>query len=160
MAAALRRSGGHAFQLKANPMKFLLPLALLPLVACEPASAQQHDGSRMIAQLEKADANHDGVVSRNEFTAFRTTQFARIDRNNDGFMTDNDIPAFAKKRIPEEMSIETLKASFDVNKDGRISKVEFVNGPALMFDRVDANKDNVVTQQELEAARAVLETRR
>ena len=113
----------------------------------------------MIAQLEKADANHDGAVSRDEFTAFRATQFERIDRNRDGYMTESDIPGFAKNRIPEEMSIENLKANFDANKDGKVSKLEFVNGPALMFDRVDTNKDNTVTKSELEAARALLEAR-
>ena len=135
-------------------------LALLALAACSPASAQQHDGSRMIAQLEKADTNHDGAVSRNEFTAFRATQFERIDRNRDGYLTESDIPSFAKNRIPEEMSIENLQVTFDVNKDAKVSKQEFVNGPALMFDRVDMNKDNIVTRTELEAARAMLEARR
>jgi Ca2+-binding EF-hand superfamily protein len=153
------RAGGHFFPSKETAMKSVLPLSLLALAACSPASAQQHDGSRMIAQLEKADTNHDGAVSREEFTGFRATQFERIDRNNDGHMTDSDIPAFAKNRIPEEMSIETLKTNFDVNKDGKISKPEFVNGPALMFDRVDTNKDNIVTKAELETARALLEAR-
>ncbi len=140
-------------------MKSVLPLAFLAVVACSSASAQQHDGSRIIAQLEKADANRDGAVSRDEFTTFRATQFQRIDRNNDGYMTDIDMPAFAKNRIPEEMSIETLKANFDVDRDGKVSKPEFVNGPALMFDRVDTNKDNIVNRAELEAARALLEAR-
>lgn len=135
-------------------------LTILLLVACSPADAQQHDGARMIAQLEKADANHDGAVSRQEFTAFRASQFTRLDRNHDGFFTDNDIPAFAKNRIPPELSFDTLKASFDGNNDGKISQAEFVNGPSLMFERVDANQDGLVTEAELNTARAALAARR
>lgn len=134
-------------------IKFL-PAALLLLVACQPANAQQHDGARALAQLEKADTNGDGAVSKQEYTSFRASQFSRVDRNDDGFLTDNDVPSFAKNRIPPEMSMDTLKANFDVNKDGKISRAEFTHGPTAAFDRVDANKDGIATQAEFNAARA------
>ena len=137
----------------------ILPAAFFLLVACQPASAQQHDGARALAQLEKADTNGDGAVSKQEYTSFRTSQFSRIDRNGDGFLTDNDIPAIAKSRIPPEMSMDTLKANFDVNRDGKISRAEFTNGPTIVFDRVDANKDGIATQAEFNAARTAFASR-
>ncbi|OYW18045.1 MAG: hypothetical protein B7Z52_05745, partial [Burkholderiales bacterium 12-64-5] len=114
----------------------LLPAALLALSACAPAQAQDRDGARLIEQIEKADANGDGAISRTEFTAYRSTQFGRLDRNKDGFVTDSDIPAALQKRLPPEMSIDKLKAAFDANGDGKLSQQEFVNGPTAAFDRV------------------------
>lgn len=137
----------------------LIPLVFLSLAACAPAVAQQHDGARLLEQLQKADTNRDGAVSRAEFTAFRASQFTRLDRNNDGFVTDSDIPRFVQNRLPPDMSGDKLQATFDNNKDGKVSQSEFVNGPALMFDRADANGDSIVTSQELETIRAALANR-
>lgn len=137
----------------------LIPLAFLALAACTPAMAQQHGGARLFEQLEKADMNNDGAISRQEFTAFRATQFTRLDRNADGFITDSDIPRFVQNRLPPEMTGDNLRATFDANKDGKVGQAEFVNGPALMFDRADANGDNTVTQAELEVVRAALGSR-
>jgi Ca2+-binding EF-hand superfamily protein len=132
------------------------PAVVLALSACAPAQAQNQDGARMIEQLEKADANGDGAISRPEFTAYRATQFSRLDRSQDGFLTDSDIPGFVQKRLPPEMSIDSLKAAFDANGDGKLSQAEFVNGPTAAFDRVDTNHDDTVTRQELDMARTVL----
>lgn len=138
----------------------LVPLVLLSLAACGPAMAQQRDGGRMLEQLEKADANGDGAVSRQEFTSFRAAQFTRMDRNGDGFITDTDIPRFVQNRLPPEMSGDNMRATFDANKDGKVSQSEFVNGPSLVFDRTDTNGDGAVARTELEAARAALAARR
>lgn len=141
----------------------IFPLVLAPvglmLAACGSANAQQHDGSRIIQQLEKADANKDGSVSRAEFTAFRETQFTRMDRNKDGVVTASDIPRRAAKRMPEGLSIDQLVKQLDANGDGKISQQEFVTGPTPAFDRVDANQDSVVTKAELDAARAIFSAR-
>jgi uncharacterized low-complexity protein len=39
-------------------------------------------------------------------------------------------------------------AMLDANKDGKISKDEFVNGHAAMFDALDTNKDGALDQAE------------
>lgn len=146
---------------KDNPMiQRLLPFAMFALVACAPAQAQNPDGARLIEQIEKADANGDGAVSRSEFTAYRTTQFSRLDRNSDGFITDGDIPGFVQKRLPPDMSYDSLKTRFDTNGDGKISKTEYVNGPTTAFDRVDANGDDLVTRAEIDQARAMIASMR
>ena len=137
----------------------IIPLAFLSLAACAPALAQQHDGTRMLDQMEKADANGDGAVSRTEFTAFRASQFGRLDRNKDGFITDSDIPKMVQSRLPAEMSGDKLRASFDANKDGKVSEAEFVNGPSVLFDRADTNGDNMVSKAELNAMRTALANR-
>ena len=41
----------------------------------------------------------------------------------------------------------------DANKDGAITKAEFMAGPLAMFDKADTNKDGFVTADEMKAAR-------
>lgn len=41
----------------------------------------------------------------------------------------------------------------DANKDGTVTKAEFMAGPLAMFDKADTNKDGFVTADELKAAR-------
>ncbi len=140
-------------------MRVFLPFLILA-AACAPASAQQGAGGvRMIEQLEKADANGDGAVSKAEFTAHRQAQFPRLDRNKDGFFTDGDVPKIMKNRMPAGFTPGEMRGQFDVNGDGRISEHEFVHGPAMAFDRIDANADGVVTSAELQTARTQLAQR-
>ena len=58
---------------------------LLLLSSCV-VLAQGRDG----AMLESADADHDGKVTRQEFTDTRAALFARLDRNGDGVVDDAD----------------------------------------------------------------------
>lgn len=134
-------------------MKTVITLAsaVIALIAA-PALAQ--DGSRMMAQMEKADTNRDGTVSKSEFLTFRAQQFDRLDRDENGVLNDEDMPRMA--RIAEMIKQRT--AAMDANGDGVITRSEFTNGPTTGFDMADANRDGVVTKAELQAARAQLET--
>ena len=105
------------------------------------------------AMFDGADANKDGLVSRDEFVGARASQFSRLDRNGDGFLDDADLPKRALARRQQNGSAQLL-TQFDSNGDGRISKEEFVNGPTPVFDQADANKDGSLDKQELEVARA------
>jgi len=51
-----------------------------------------------------------------------------------------------KKTAPEA---KCGAAMLDANKDGKISKDEFVNGHAAMFDTLDTNKDGSLDQAEM-----------
>ena len=42
----------------------------------------------------------------------------------------------------------------DANKDGTITKAEFMAGPLAMFDKADTDKDGFVTADEMKAARS------
>jgi hypothetical protein len=42
----------------------------------------------------------------------------------------------------------------DADKDGTLTRAEFLARPVAMFDHADTNKDGVVTADELKAARA------
>ena len=101
--------------------------------------------------LEQADANHDGKVTKQEYTDARAAQFSRMDRNDDGFIDDADSRAGANER--GQRAAKALRGRIDSNGDGKISKEEFVNAPTMLFDKFDANKDGVLDATELEAAR-------
>lgn len=137
-------------------MKRIVLLAALMSAFAAPAFAQAGDPSRMIERLRQADANNDGAVSRTEFANHRAGQFTRFDRNGDGYITEDDIPRFAARRAGAG-DAHSMVGQFDANKDGRVSQSEFVNGPTLVFDRVDSNSDNLATEAEFTAA---LETAR
>lgn len=130
--------------------------ALLLMAAClvfaVPAAAQTNVSAQAIERLRQADANHDGLVSRQEFLNYRARQFARLDRNGDGYITNTDMPSALARRAPAGMSPQELVVQFDANRDGRVSQSEFVNGPTPAFDVVDANNDNVATEAEFNAA--------
>ena len=132
--------------------------ALAALCIAAPACAQTGASAEVVERLRRADSNHDNVVSRQEFVAYRTQHFSRLDRNDDGYITSNEIPRAFLRRAPEVLSLEQLQAQFDANRDGRVSQAEFVNGPTPVFDVVDASDDNLATEAEfnvaLEAARA------
>lgn len=146
-------------------MRAILPIVLLAAacapVATQPAAAQQSGagGARALEQLEKADANGDGMVTRPEFTAHRKSQFPRLDRNGDGYFTDSDVPRLMKNRMPAGFSPGEMREQFDSNGDAKVSEQEFVSGPSPVFERVDVNGDDQVSTAELKAARAALAQR-
>lgn len=105
----------------------------------------------MLGQLRAADGNRDGKITKSELTKFRAANFTRIDRSGDDVLTESDIPAFFRRR-GGLIDIAALTAQFDSNRDGKVSRDEFVNGPTFVFDRADANRDGTLTMAELDAA--------
>jgi Ca2+-binding EF-hand superfamily protein len=136
-------------------------VAFLVLVSTS-AFAQMRAGGEAI--FDKADANGDGSITREEFRAARIEQFARFDRNGDGYLDSNDIPKRALARREQNGGGGGMLGQFDTNGDGKVSKDEFVNGPTLMFDRADADKNGVLDAKEIaaakEAAKAAVAERR
>jgi hypothetical protein len=128
---------------------FLAPAAVLLMAT--PAMAQ--DGSRLLEQMEDADSNGDGAVSRTELLNHRTGQFDKFDRNDDGVLDQDDVPRFAKKKFKEKTG------GFDQNGDGRVTRTEFNNAPTRGFDKADANGDGLVTKAELNAVRSTLKSK-
>jgi Ca2+-binding EF-hand superfamily protein len=103
--------------------------------------------------FERADANNDGSVTREEFVAARAKQFTKFDRNSDGYIDSNDVPKRLAARRQQNGGGDFLAGQFDSDGDGKVSKEEFVNGPTLIFDRADADKNNVLDPKELAAAK-------
>lgn len=123
--------------------------AALLILLTTPAMAQMRgDGI-----FERADANKDGTVTREEFIAARADHFTKLDRNSDGYIDNSDVPKRLAARRQQQGGGDFMVGQFDADGDGKVSKEEFVNGPTLAFDRADANKDNVLDAKELAAAK-------
>ncbi len=135
-------------------IKTLVIAALsLPLLAA-PAAAQL--GGRMGGGADwfgEADANRDGVVTLEEFRAYRAGNFDKLDRNGDGAISPADFPRLAKLRPDAYQRLTSALEGADSNGDGAISRSEMANSRPVMFTLADADHDGRVTQAEFDAAR-------
>lgn len=126
-------------------------LLLLPAAFPDAGLAQSADRAAIIVRMGEADTNRDGRITKGELTAWRAANFTRFDRNADGALSDADIPSLARgAAIGSQFNV--LRAQFDNNRDSKVTRDEFANGPTLMFDLADADHDNVLTKREIDAA--------
>src|SRR4051812_30583965 len=98
------------------------------------AQQRQPDPAKV---FDSADTNGDGVVTREEFQAARERLFGRLDRNGDGFIDADDLSGRMAGRQKSQKRLAELVSQLDKDGDGRVSKPEFVDGPARLFDRAD-----------------------
>jgi Ca2+-binding EF-hand superfamily protein len=134
-------------------------LTLFVICIAAMAAANANAASRTPgAALDKADANHDGYLTREEFKASRAVQFERLDRNNDGLVTLSEFPRLAKSSRPKAKALKTMITHADHDGDGRVTRAEFVDGPALLFDRADRDHDGRLSSEEVAAVREQLDS--
>src|SRR4051812_48812897 len=136
------------------------PMAGRPMREGPLADGPGRDGrAEIFAHL---DANHDGVVTRDEFMnagpgdtrVERRRMFVMRDGEGDG--PGRDRPGFGPRaggmRGP---MIERM----DSNHDGRVSLAEAEARALQAFDRADANHDGIVTPEERQAAHGAMRER-
>jgi Ca2+-binding EF-hand superfamily protein len=103
----------------------------------------------------RADANNDGVVTRQEFEASRSAGFARLDANHDGQLSRDEFRA--GRRWGGHAGADRFHgrgdrmARLDANHDGAISRAEFLTPVNARFDRLDGDHDGVISPQERQA---------
>lgn len=125
------------------------------------AERGHHRGGRRggsMHQLTRADANNDGNITRDEFLAGPTERFDRMDANDDGVISAAERPqrSTAEQRQQRREQREQRHAERpnpDANGDGSFSRAEYAAMGASMFERLDANDDGRVTQEETRSAR-------
>lgn len=104
-----------------------------------------HTGSDRFAAL---DRNNDGVVSTLEWQGDLDT-FRRLDRNDDGVLTRNEYvnqPVGFLGSVIERVQERRFR-DLDYNNDGVLRPSEW-RGDLDEFDRLDLNRDGVVTLSE------------
>jgi EF hand len=121
-------------------------LAAAAGAACAQAPAGPRQGPGGI--LFQSDTNRDGTLTRAEFNAGRTAEFARLDANHDGSVTREERRAGHMDRGGRRGGGHRGMERADANSDGNISREEFLAGPTRHFERVDANHDGVITAAE------------
>jgi hypothetical protein len=97
------------------------------------------------------DTNHDGIFTCDEWKAFMDRLFTSADKNHKGFLNPQE---FESIKNADPSLAEAEFGYFDENRDGKISKKEFVEKPSVFILRFDRNGDCRVTPDELKAAAA------
>jgi len=140
---------------------FMLCGCMAAISSVARAQPQMRDPTQM---LERADLDGDGRITRAEYTEARSRSFEQFDRNKDGYLDKADASGrrFGRNRGGGGAGERLQQAMdfIDTDGDGRISRDEFVGGRAIMFDRADANGDNVIDEGEMRAFRDTIATYR
>ncbi|MEI9901241.1 MAG: histidine kinase [Hyphomicrobium sp.] len=97
------------------------------------------------------DRNRDGVVTCEEWKAYAGELFDAADTNHDGSL---DRTEYAKVVSTDRM-FETVDVSYyDANKDGNVSRSEFVEKPNRAFALLDHKNECKLTASQVAGARA------
>ncbi len=123
-----------------------------------------HRGGPLGGGLEGADANNDGNITREEFLARPIQMFDRLDANHDGVISAAERPQRRERGAEDGPHHERGaddgprrergdRPNPDTDGNGTFSRAEFTAMGAAMFQRLDANNDGRVTQEEAQAQR-------
>jgi hypothetical protein len=155
----------------------LIVLALAAATASSAALAQQHGkhgfGKHAYAQHHRQhargiaglDADGDGRISRDEaagkgrMSGMLVKNFDAIDANRDGHIVRTELRAWHERQKPVREAerakrFEQRYAAADLNRDGKLSKVEVAEKmPRLAkgFAWMDDNRDGFLSRAELRA---------
>ena len=133
-----------------HPFRHPVALAVLATALFATGMLQAAPGGRpghgaMCAHL---DTNKDGVITRAEHDAARAERLARLDANKDGFVTWEEHEAAKERRARESFT-----RRHDENGDGRVSIDEMSDHGEHFFERLDADRNGVVSAEEAQAMR-------
>ena len=116
----------------------------------------------MDGEFGKMDADKDKLVTRAEIEQFQRATglvearmraralFATLDTDRNGQLSVTEFERTAA--TPPPANAAPVLSAGDLNRDGRISLVEYRTAKLANFDRMDADKDGVVSVAEMKAA--------
>ena len=100
--------------------------------------------------MKRLDVNNDGSISRDEWKG-NPQVFERIDKNGDGSLTREELIAAGPRQSRQSRPGGRI-IQMDTNNDNQISRDEW-KGEPKRFDRLDVNRDGVITREELRSIR-------
>jgi Ca2+-binding EF-hand superfamily protein len=115
----------------------------------------------MDAQFGKMDADKNGLVTRPEIEQFEKQRalaeaqarneslFDQLDVNKNGQISATEFAKLVTE--PAVTSAQPMLGREDGNRDGQISLVEHRAATLANFDRIDTDKDGVVSVAEMKA---------
>lgn len=92
--------------------------------------------------LKKIDNNNDGKISKKEYINAVTNTFHKLDKNTDGFLDKEELKTIDK------IDAGKILNEGDLNKDGKVSKDEFMKAAEKRFKVLDKNNDSYIDQKE------------
>lgn len=117
----------------------------------------RHHGRAGIARL---DVDGDGRISRDEIARMPkfAGKFAQIDGNRDGYLVRTEVQAYRERMRPQRIAERNKRfdqhfASADLNKDGKLSKIEVDEKMPRMakgFAWMDEDRDGFLNRSELQ----------
>ena len=138
-----------------------------PSAAAAPAPiARAAVKQELDAAFARIDANRDGTIVQSEAVAAQQRaaqeaaaasqrlaerQFAQLDADKNGYLSVAEFKAGAAR--PRMAPGQTVLTMLDGNKDNRVTAAEFAARRFAEFDRLDANRDGVISVQEQQAMR-------
>ena len=117
----------------------------------------------MDAEFGKRDVNKDGQLIRTEVEAFQRIEaqaqaaqkarnaFTALDTDKNGQLSFAEFAKLATA-APAAVNGQGQISTMDANRDGKVSLVEYRTTTLGNFDRMDTDKDGVVTPAEMKAA--------
>ena len=92
--------------------------------------------------FEKTDANKSGSIGLEEFRGRMIVVFKALDLDKDDFIELAEVPSDRRYLFPD----------VDSDNNGRVDRTEFIAYTIPRFRESDANKDGLLTPEEVEAA--------
>ena len=117
----------------------------------------------MDAQFHKMDADRNGLITRTEVEAYQRgvalaataqrarTAFTALDADKNGQLSFAEFEKLVAAQ-PVTANGQPFMAQMDLSKDGQISLIEHRTATLANFDRMDTDKDGVVSPAEMKAA--------
>jgi hypothetical protein len=113
------------------------------------AFAGDDDGPDRGGRWEKLDANGDGVITLNELDSKQSEFFAEADSDGDGALSKEEMKAHHQKKRAGKMA----QHLGDENGDGVVDRSEYDAAADVRFDKLDADGNGVISEEELAAGR-------
>ena len=116
----------------------------------------------MDAQFKLLDANHDGIVTRAELEASEqraatalavqraAALFAQADSDHNGQLSLAEFTRLATA-TPQHVDVSATMNRLDLNHDQKITLIENRTATLANFDKLDTDKDGVVSDAEMQA---------
>lgn len=115
----------------------------------------------MDTEFRKMDADKNGQLTRTEIEQFQKLQavaqaqtrnqamFAQLDADRNGQLSPAEFSKISSP--PPAANGQPIIARMDGNRDGQVSLVEHRTATLSNFDRLDTDKDGIVTAAEMKA---------
>ena len=105
---------------------------------------------KTMEMMHMIDSNNDGKISKDEWVAYQTRLFTALDKNKDGFLDVEEFYGdpkpvdFATGGYARALETKQMFGKIDANGDGKVSREEYMNFQAKVWDMMDTHKKQEV----------------